>query len=197
MKAVLVFAAMMFVALFHIQTHPFPRWGLANQLTTLRAAIVALAAGLLGESLSPAAMNAVAISGLVVTLLDGLDGQAARRTGMASPFGARFDMETDAFFIMVLAALVWRSGKAGSWILLAGLMRYLFVAAMAALPWMRRQEPPSIRRKAICVVQVVGLSLVMLPAFSPPVSSWWCALILLTLVYSFGVDTLWLWRHRE
>ena len=42
-------------------------------------------------------------------LLDLVDGWVARRTGTASPFGARFDLETDAALILVLSWLVWRT----------------------------------------------------------------------------------------
>jgi phosphatidylglycerophosphate synthase len=87
-------------------------------------------------------------------------------------------------------------GKAGAWILLAGLLRYLFVAAMRLAPWLRRDTPPSVRRKAIAVLQMLGLTLVLVPAVSPPFSAWWCAFMLAMLVYSFGVDIVWLWRHR-
>jgi phosphatidylglycerophosphate synthase len=38
--------------------------------------------------------------------LDGLDGWLARRFGLASAYGARFDMEVDGFLILVLALLV-------------------------------------------------------------------------------------------
>ena len=34
-----------------------------------------------------------------------------------SSFGARFDMETDAAFILILSVLVWQHGKAGAWVL--------------------------------------------------------------------------------
>lgn len=198
LRAVIVFVLMMLIAIGHLHSgHPFRKFGIANLVTTLRVTLVALIAGLLGEVLSPLATMTVAATGLIVSIFDGVDGFLARRTRMASTFGARFDMETDAVFILVLSALAWRAEKAGAWILLAGLMRYLFVAAMAMCAWMRRQEPPSFRRKAICVVQVLGLSLVMLPAFTPPLSVWWCAFVLTTLTYSFGVDILWLWRHRE
>ena len=44
--------------------------------------------------------------------LDGVDGWLARRRGMSSAFGARFDMEIDALLVQVLAILVWRYGKA-------------------------------------------------------------------------------------
>ncbi len=59
--------------------------------------------------------------GVVAVALDGVDGVLARSRNEASAFGARFDMETDALLILVLAALVWQHGKAGAWILAAGL----------------------------------------------------------------------------
>ena len=89
--------------------------------------------------------------------LDGVDGALARGRGEASEFGARFDMETDALLILVLAALVWQHDKAGAWILLAGLLRYLFVAASYVLPWLGAALPPSRRRQTVCVVQIVSL----------------------------------------
>jgi phosphatidylglycerophosphate synthase len=196
-RALLIFVAVMAVAIGHLHDgHPFPTLGAANRVTTVRVLFVSLIAGLLAEPLSANAAIAITGLGLLASGFDGLDGPLARRARMASPFGARFDMEVDAFFILVLSALAWRAGKAGAWILLAGLLRYLFVGAMQAWPWMRRQQPPSLRRKTIAVVQMIGLSVVMLPAFMPPLSAWWCAVVLLTLVYSFAVDTLWLWRHR-
>ena len=62
---------------------------------------------------------------------------------MASAFGARFDMETDALLIQVLAILAWQYGKAGPWVLVSGLLRYLFVAAGWVWPWMREPLFPS------------------------------------------------------
>ena len=48
---------------------------------------------------------------------------------MTSAFGARFDMEVDALLIQVLAVLAWQWDKAGPWVLMSGLLRYVFVAA--------------------------------------------------------------------
>lgn len=197
MKAVLLFSAILAIALGHVHhAHPHPRFGLANQITAFRAAIVSLVAALVGEQVSAHWPVAIAAAAVIVTLLDGVDGRAARRAGMASRFGARFDMEIDALFVMTLSTLAWTMGKAGAWILLAGLLRYLYVGAIWLFPWMRGAEPPSLRRKAICVVQIVGLSIITFPIFTPPISSGVCAGLLLTLCYSFGVDTLWHWRHR-
>src|SRR5207248_932960 len=82
----------------------------------------------------------------VVLLLDGLDGQVARRTGTASEFGARFDMEVDAFLILLLCVVVSRA--LGPWVLAIGLMRYVFVAASWAMPWLTASLYPSMARKS-------------------------------------------------
>jgi phosphatidylglycerophosphate synthase len=195
-KASVVLAAIVLLARRSARAHhPFPRFGPANQVTMVRAFLVAIVAGFIGEPSLPGAGWIGAGAGVVATVLDSVDGWLARRTGMASAFGARFDMETDALLIQVLAILAWQYGKAGPWVLISGLLRYLFVAAGWALPWMRQPLFPSVRRKAICVVQTVGLILTILPPIVPPASEWLAAVSLATLVYSFLVDTLWLWRH--
>ena len=161
----------------------------------VRALLVAIVAGFIGGPSLPGAGWIIASAAVVATLLDSVDGWLARRTGMASAFGARFDMETDALLIQVLAILAWQYGKAGPWVLVSGLLRYLFVAAGWVMPWMREPLFPSVRRKAICVVQTVGLILTILPPIVPPASEWLAAVSLAALVYSFLVDTLWLWRR--
>lgn len=176
------------------RSHPLSHFGWANRVTFARAALVALAAGAIGETPSAAIATAVVMVSLVVTALDGVDGWLARRSRLASAFGARFDMEVDALLMLVLSVLVWQHGKAGAWILLAGLLRYLFVAAGWLAPWMRQPLPASLRRKAICVVQIGGLMVAMLPAVPPPSAAFVSAITLGALVYSFLADTLWLWR---
>jgi phosphatidylglycerophosphate synthase len=196
LKAAAVFATIAVVAAsFRRAHHPFPRFGAANQITAVRAIVVALIAGLVGEPRRPEMAAAAVAGGLLATLLDGVDGWAARRTGMASDFGARFDMEVDALLILTLAVLVWQYGKAGVWVLLSGLLRYLFLAAGWLVPWLRQPLPPSRRRQTICVVQIAGLLLALWPAVTTPASAAVAAIALLALCYSFVVDTLWL-SHR-
>src|SRR5690606_2321149 len=128
--------------------HPHPRWGTANRITLARLAGMALLAALLGESLpEPPARTGWWLFGFAggVALLDAVDGAFARREGLASRFGARFDMETDAAFTLVLSALVLQAGQAGPWVLASGLMRYAFVAAAALWPWLAAPLPPSRR----------------------------------------------------
>src|SRR6185437_3130381 len=89
---------------------------------------------------------------------------AARRSGFASAFGARFDLETDAFFVLALSALLYHSGQAGAWVLTAGLMRYTFVAAGWLWSALAAPLPPSRRRKVICVVLILALLTALTPA---------------------------------
>jgi hypothetical protein len=86
--------------------HPFTRFGAANQMTLIRAGLVALVAGLIGEpAVAPVAAVAVGVAA-AVEIFDGVDGWLARRTTGPTDFGARFDMETDAALGLVLSALL-------------------------------------------------------------------------------------------
>jgi phosphatidylglycerophosphate synthase len=196
LKAAVLYAAIMGLSIGFIQRHhPFSRFGAANQATTLRAILVALVAALVGEPPAPALAAAAVVASLGATVLDGVDGWLARRTMLASAFGARFDMEIDALLILALSVLAWRHGKAGGWVVASGLLRYLFVAAGAVAPWMRGALAPSRRRQAICVVQIAALTVAMMPAVQPPLSTLCAAGALAALGYSFLIDTVWLWRH--
>jgi phosphatidylglycerophosphate synthase len=190
-----LFSSIMLTALARLrQHHPYASFGAANQLTTARAALGVLLAGLIGESVSAILAATAAAVGLVVLSLDGLDGWLARRTKMASAFGARFDVEVDALLIQTLAILAWQEGKAGPWIVLSGLLRYGFVAAGWLLPWMQRPLTPTSRGRIICVLQTAALVVVLAPDVTPPLSSTIAALGLAALCYSFLVDTMRLWR---
>jgi phosphatidylglycerophosphate synthase len=197
LKAAVLFAAIMRLAFRHRRgRHPFAHFGAANQVTTVRAALVALMAALIGEPPSATVATMALVFGVTATVLDGVDGWLARRTGMASQFGARFDMEVDALLIQVLAILAWTHGKAGWWVLLSGLLRYIFVASGWVLPWMARPLASSRRGKVVCVVQIAALMVVLLPAVTPPASVLVAAFGLAALSWSFAVDTRRLWLHR-
>ncbi len=175
--------------------HPHARFGLANQVTLARAGGAAIFAGLVAApELVVGWTAAAAAAGLLA--LDGIDGWAARRQGLESGFGARFDMETDALIILALAALALALGKAGPWVLALGAMRYAFVAAGLVWPRLARPLPPSLRRKAVCVLQVVALTVLLAPVVAPPVSASIGAVALAVLGWSFAMDLRWLIRTR-
>ena len=106
-------------------------------------------------------------------------------------------MEVDALLILVLSVLVWRAGLTGPWVLASGLMRYAFVAAALALPWMHRALPPSRRRQAICVVQIAALIATLAPIVPPLVALALAAVSLALLTWSFAVDVAWLVSARR
>lgn len=196
-KAAGLFSVVMILTLGHLRgRHPYARFGPANQLTTARAVLVVLVASLLGEPGRPPVAVTAAVAGLCATVMDGVDGWLARRTSMASGFGARFDTEIDALLVQALALLAWRYGKAGSWVLLSGLIRYAFVAAGRLWTWLRTPLVPTRRGRVICVVQIVALLLAIVPAITPPRSTIIAALGLTLLCYSFLAETVRL-RHAR
>ncbi|MEX0870771.1 MAG: CDP-alcohol phosphatidyltransferase family protein [Aquisalimonadaceae bacterium] len=170
--------------------------GAANRITLLRAVVAAVFAGLIfhAEAVSTHAWWLVG-GASVALLLDGMDGWVARHFSASSAFGARFDMEVDAFFIMVLAALVFEFDKAGPWVLLIGLMRYGFVLLGWWLPALRGDLPASMRRKTVCVLQSVVLVAALAPIVGPRLATSLLGAALLLLCYSFVVDSIWLLRH--
>jgi phosphatidylglycerophosphate synthase len=160
------------------------RVGPANLITSVRALLVAVLAAHVVKAELPAAT----VCATIAAALDGVDGWVARRTRTVSEFGARFDMEVDALLIMMLSALVWRYGKADGWVLTSGLLRYAFVAAGAVWPWLKEPLEPSRRRQALCVVQIAGLVVALLPAVLRPLSSMVAGATLGALVWSFLAD---------
>ena len=173
--------------------HSAERFGAANGVTLFRAAGAALIGGLAlaGGPPEGAAYWLAAFSALLLSL-DGIDGWLARRARLASRFGARFDMETDALTVLALSALVWQMDKVGPWVLAIGLMRYVFVAAAALFPRLAIPLPNSIARKAVCVLQLGTLTLLILPPVAPPVSGALAGVALLALSMSFARDLRWL-----
>lgn len=199
-KALAVFGAAAAFMWRGLPAHaPLPRFGAANALTLFRLSLIALLAAGAGEAIAgdaPVAWAAVVIA-TVAAVLDAVDGPIARRRGEASAFGARFDMETDALLIAVLSVLVLQLGQAGAWVLAAGAMRYAFVAAAAVWSWLSQPLFPSLRRKVVCVVQIVSLIVCLGPIIDPWLSRLIAGAGLLALVYSFAVDIVWLARRRH
>jgi len=174
--------------------HPYPRLGAANRITLARAGVACLIAS---RALDPAPLGVTerwalaAIAGAAL-LLDGTDGWAARHQGLASAFGARFDMEIDAFAIAVLAITAVRADLVPCWVLAIGAMRYLYLAAGRVFPVLRRPLPTRAfadrRRKAIAVIQSLALLCSLVPVTPPNWAVTTCALALSLLVYSFAAD---------
>jgi phosphatidylglycerophosphate synthase len=181
--------------------HPFARFGIANGLTLIRLVLCALIGGLAAEvaiqEVTPAPWAQWVFFGLALLAMaiDGLDGYFARRHAMTSDFGARFDMEVDALQILLLCIVALGLGKAGLWILIGGLLRYLYEIVGVWWPVLQNPLPPSFRRKLISVVQGGSLAALLAPVIVPPFSLWVAAAALGLLLYSFAVDVIFLARE--
>ncbi|GAA2756250.1 CDP-alcohol phosphatidyltransferase family protein [Actinopolymorpha rutila] len=172
---------------------PSRTWTPADRVTLTRLVLIGGVTALVADRLgapAPAVMIGIASVALV---LDSVDGKVARRTGTVTEFGARFDMEADAFLIMVLSVFVARS--AGAWVLAIGAMRYAYVAAGWVLPWLRSSVPPKYARKVVAAIQGVTLVVVSAHLLPEPVEVGVVAGSLILLGWSFGDCVWWQWQH--
>ncbi|TNM46023.1 CDP-alcohol phosphatidyltransferase family protein [Nocardioides albidus] len=173
--------------------------GPADRVTAVRAVLACCVAGLtvrgLVVPLSDRLTTALVAISAVALALDAVDGYVARRTRTASAFGARFDMETDAFLIAVLSVHV--APSLGWWVLAIGAMRYAYVAAGRALPWLRRPTPPRSWAKVVAAIQGIVLTIAASALLPAPLARLVLLVALLLLVESFGHQIRWQWSLRH
>ncbi len=163
------------------------RFGPPNAITVVRIGLVsalALGAGAYGGV-------ALAALGLFIYALDGLDGWVARRGGYASDFGAEFDTEADAFYVASLSLGLWGRGVADAWVLLPGLLRYLYVPSVTWLRW-RGEAPRQKFSRYSFSIAVVLLSLAFLPSPAAPFAA-----ALATTVVTVAFANSWRWAARR
>lgn len=169
--------------------------GPADGVTYGRAVLIGGVVALTADSFSretPVAVLVV-LTGLALAL-DWVDGQVARRTGTSSVLGARFDMEVDAFLLLVLG--IYLTPTLGAWVLAIGLMRYAFVAASWVLPWLRWPLPQRYWAKVAAAVQGIALCVAASGALSHALNVLVVAAALGLLIESFGTHVVRLWRMR-
>lgn len=192
----LVGAAVLLAGL--LRGYPHPEFGAANTITTIRLALACvLVAVLVGSAGSPAAAWGLPAVATVALALDGVDGWLARRTGLASDFGAHFDMEVDCLLALTLALLVLDSGKVGVWVIALGLPRYVFWAASWSLPWLSGPLPERRSRKAVCVAQILVLIALVSPLVGPGLAPLLAGAALVLVALSFAADVRYLHGARE
>ncbi|MDX8032887.1 CDP-alcohol phosphatidyltransferase family protein [Lentzea sp. BCCO 10_0856] len=179
---------------YGMQRHRTRSLGPADRVTLARGLMVGAVTALVADRAGQDVPVALVVTLAAVALsLDWVDGQVARRTGTSTALGARFDMEVDAFLILVLSAYV--AVHMGPWVLAIGLMRYAFVAASWRFRWMNAPLPASYARKVVAAVQ--GIFLVVAASGLLPFATVLVGLALASLVWSFGRDVLWLWREAS
>jgi phosphatidylglycerophosphate synthase len=172
------------------------RLGPANRVTLLRAGLVAGVTALVVRSWDAEVPHGLLVGlASVALVLDLVDGRLARARESVTRLGAAFDMETDAWLILVLSA--YAVPLVGPWVLLIGLARYLLLAAALVRPWLNRPTPS--RRWAQVVAAVQGIVLVVVAAeLLPGRAAQGAALLALVLLAeSFGHQLVHLWQHRR
>ena len=165
----------------------------ADWVTLSRMLLIAGVTGLVADSFSrPASITALVTLSAVALALDAVDGQVARRTGTATPLGARLDGEADAFLILVLSIAVSRDY--GGWVLAIGAARYALLIAGWLLPWLAAPLPPRYWGKVVAAV--TGIVLVVAASGLLARSTGIIAVVvaLLLLAESFGRNVIWLYR---
>lgn len=171
------------------------RFAPADWVTLMRAALAGGVTALVAESFfAPISVTVLIAITVVALLLDAVDGQVARRTGTSSEFGARFDMEVDAFLILALSVYV--APILGAWVLMIGAMRYAYIAAGWVLPWLRGRVPPRYWRKVVAAIQGIVLTAAASDVLPRPLVTVAVAGALALLVESFGRDIAWQWIQR-
>ena len=170
--------------------------GPADKVTLTRATLVGGIAALIADSFGgPISVPTLVALSSVALILDAVDGWVARRTGTVSPLGARFDMEVDAFLILVLSMYV--APVTGDWwVLTIGAARYVFVAVGWLQPWLRGSLPPRYWRKVVAATQGIVLTIVAAGLLPGWLNTLALAAALALLAESFGRDVWWLWRRR-
>lgn len=143
---------------------PSGRFGLANTVTSARL-LLSFALVLRPEAW---AGHTLALTAVAILTLDIVDGSLARHFDGEGRFGARYDMEVDALFVLSLSCALWSRGVAGAWVLLAGLWRYLFVVIPLIIPSRGGEAPRSLLYRCTYSVMVgcFVLALVAPPEFN-------------------------------
>jgi phosphatidylglycerophosphate synthase len=179
------------VALHRGRWTPSGAFGAANALTLLRLGLSMLLVALCVRPPGPAAALLV----LGIFALDGLDGLLARRSGQASTFGACFDMECDALLVLLCALLLWQHERLPAWVLVPGLLRYLYVAMLMLLPAGGGGEAPRslIGRLAFSAL-ILGFAASLWPL--DPLHRVLTPLASLLVGYSFARSMYWSFKAR-
>jgi phosphatidylglycerophosphate synthase len=165
----------------------------ADWVTLTRALLIAGVAGLVADSfVRPVAVTALVTLSTVALVLDAVDGQVARRTGTATPLGARLDAEADAFLILLLSIVVSRDY--GDWVLVIGAARYALLVAGWLIPWLAAPLPPRYWGKVVAAVQGIVLTVAASGVLDRLTGMIAVAVALLLLAESFGRNVIWLYR---
>jgi phosphatidylglycerophosphate synthase len=165
-------------------------FGAANIVTSLRLLSLVALAELVDAGL-PLWASALA---WLVFCLDGLDGYLARRAHTASSFGALYDSEVDASFSILLTWSVYQLGHAGAWVLIGGLLRFVYVLSLYFTRVSETEAPRTTLGRYVFGLSASGYMLSLWPFASLGVLLSGLATAL--LCYSFSRSFRWTFAPR-
>ncbi len=172
----------------------YKTFGLANWLSLMRGALVALMAGfLVGLPPIQSLVWAPGILYILANIMDFLDGYAARSLGQSTRLGEALDMSQDGTGVLVGALLAWRFDQAPLWFVLVGLARFLFLFG----GWMRKRLGKPVfplshnpYRRALAGSQMLFIGIILLPIYPPTVTRWAASFFMLPFLAGFLRDWL-------
>jgi len=103
---------------------------LASGITTLRFSLIMISL-MNAASWSSYVLFAVLV---IAILLDVVDGYVARKMNQTTLLGQHYDMEVDAIFVLSMGVYYYAYRDIAMWILVPGLLRYLYTTLMIFLP---------------------------------------------------------------
>ncbi|MDW3647428.1 MAG: CDP-alcohol phosphatidyltransferase family protein [Bacteroidia bacterium] len=122
----------------------------------------------------------------LAVLLDVLDGYLARRFEQSSDFGLYLDMESDAFFVALIASLLYAKGLLEAWLLFPAYLRYLYMIFLKVLPGEPKKEP---KRSYASIIAGCFFVALLLPFILPfELYSWPLRICGALIVISFGIS---------
>ena len=137
-----------------------PPGGYANWVTGSRLILI-----ITGSFLFAVASKYVILAIMLsAVLLDAVDGFLARRYGQSTEFGTYFDLEIDAFIVLILCFYYYQYAGIGMWILIPGLLRYVYKVLIVMIPKSKSNEQKSKHASIIAgIFYVILLSGIVLP----------------------------------
>lgn len=171
-----------------------PNFGAGTWLSAARLVALAMLAGLLAVPRPTGELAWLPFwLALAFNLSDLFDGYLARRSGGGTRLGAKLDLDLDGRGMLVVTLLAVKYGQAGAWFALAGLARYVYVAALRLHKRRGNRLAPLLAnplRRPFAGVEM-GLATALLALwFSPPVTNFVATLTLFPFLVNFFVDWL-------
>lgn len=176
------------------ETSLLPEFGSGTNTTFARGWLLACLAGFLVTPMPSGLLAWIpALLYMLADVADYLDGYLARITDHSTSLGEALDIELDALGLLIAVAIAIRTSALPMWYLPVGLARYAFIFGL----WARRRAGKSIHplphsesRRPLAGLQMGALTVILVPALRPPVTTLGGSLLAVPLLLGFARDWL-------